>query len=402
MRVRWRPGRLLSGMATISWLVLALPSPASGQGQRPATPPTRSGVMRFRLVKIMDAQGWGQPVEVARLLVPSDWKEEGGVQWVQGMTRCPQNIIQARWRAHSPDGLSGFEILPQYSWVWSDDPMQQQTMQQSAASNLSCDAVPVMNPAEFLSSMVVPRIRQGARVVTAEPLRGLAQAEQQKLDRNYGPMVQQGLYRGVRAEAGRVRVQHSIGGRPVEEWVSATITTIAAPSANTAALMNGGMAMTASNFQVMAYNLIGTWAPQGQLDQNAKLFATMLTSLRPNPQYQAAVGAWLSNMGRIQQQGAIDRQRIWRDAQDYISKSISETYQQNQAVQDKMAEQFGQTIRGVETYVDPRSHERVELVGGYTNAWSNGKGEYILSDSPNFNPTVEFKEDWREMQRPPQ
>ena len=356
--------------------------------------------MRMRLVKIMDTQGWGQPVEVARLLVPSNWQAEGGVQWAQNMMRCPQNIIQVRWRVRSPDGLTGFEILPQYSWVWSDDQLGQQTMHSSAASNMACDANPLMNPADFLSQMVLPRIRQGARVVAAEPLRGLAQAEQQKIDATYGPMVQQGLFRGVRAEAGRVRAQYQLGNQPVEEWMSATIATIAAPSASTAALMNGGVAMTASNFQVMAYNLIGTWAPRGQLDQNAKLFATMLASMRPNPQYAAAVGAWLRNIGKIQQQGAMDRQRIWREAQDYISNSINQTYQENQVVQDRMAEQFGQTIRGVETYIDPRSNEKVELVGGYTSAWSNGKGEYILSDSPNFNPATELQEDWREMARP--
>jgi hypothetical protein len=356
--------------------------------------------MRMRVVKIMDAQGWGQPVEVARLLVPSDWKSEGGVTWAQGMTRCPQNIIQGRWRAMAPDGLTGMEILPQYSWVWSDDPMQQQTMHNSAASGMACDANPAMNPPDFLTHMVLPRTRQGARIVTAEPLRGVADAEQAKLNASYGPMVQQGLLRGVRAEAGRVRFQHSIGGRPVEEWISATIMTVAAPTANSAALMNGNMAMTANNFSIMAYNITGTWAPMGQLDQNAKLFATMLASFRINPQYQSAVAQWLNNVGRIQQQGAMDRQRIWREAQDYISSSISQTYRENQVVQDRMAEQFGQTIRGVETYVDPRSNEKVELVGGYTTAWSNGKGEYILSDSPNFNPSVELKEDWREMQRP--
>jgi len=65
-----------------------------------------------------------------------------------------------------------------------------------------------------------------------------------------------------------------------------------------------------------------------------------------------------------------------------------------------MAEQFGQTIRGVETSVDPRSNEPVELVGGYVGAWSNGKGEYILSDSPNFNPATALHEDWREMKKP--
>lgn len=357
--------------------------------------------MRMRLVKIMDSQGWGTPVEAARLLIPSDWKTEGGIQWAQGMLRCPQNIIQARWRAMSPDGLTGFEVLPQYSWVWSDDPMQQQSMQQSAASGLACDVNPVMSPMDFLARMVVPRLRQQARVVSGEPLPALSRAEQVGLDRTYAPMVQQGLMRGARAEAGRVRVQHSIGNQPVEEWLSATVTTIGAPSANSAAMMNGNMAMTATNYSVMAYNIYATWAPRGQLDNNAKLFATIFASVRPSPQYQAAAGQWLAGMARTQREGAMDRHRIWREAQAQISASIQQTYAQNQAVQDRMAEQFGQTIRGVETYIDPRSNERVELVGGYTAAWSNGKGEYILSDSPNFNPATTFQEDWRQMRRPP-
>lgn len=356
--------------------------------------------MRMRLVKIMDAQGWGSPVEVARLLVPSDWQVEGGVNWVQGMTRCPQNIVQARWRARSKDGLTGFEILPQYSWVWSDDQFSAQSMQSSAQNNLGCDANPLVNPSDFLSRMVLPRVRQGSRVVAAEPLQALAQAEQQKIAPTYAPLVQQGYLRGFRVEAGRVRAQYQLNGQPVEEWMSATIQTIAAPSASTAGLMNGNAAMTQNNFQVMAYNVVGTWAPAGQLDQRAKLFATMLASMRGNPQYTAAVGAWLRNMANIQREGAKDRQRIWREAQDYISNSIQQTYRENQVVQDRMAEQFGQTIRGVETYIDPRSNEKVELVGGYTTAWSNGKGEYILSDSPNFNPATELQEDWREMGRP--
>ncbi len=378
--------------------------PASAQQPRSRPAPvtaTGSGVMRMRLVKILDSQGWGQPVEVARLLIPSDWKEEGGIQWAQNMARCPQNIIQARWRARSPDGLTGIEILPQYAWVWSDDPMQQQMMQQSAANNMACDAYPVMSPADFLARMVVPRTRQQARVVAGEPLPAVSRAEQAGLDRTYGPIVQQGYLRGVRAEAGRVRVEHLVNGQPVEEWLSATITTIAAPSANSAALMNGGTAMTATNYQLMAYNVVGIWAPRGQLDRQARLFATMVTSTRPNPQYQAAVAQFLNNVGRIQQQAAMDRQRIWREAQQAISGSIQQTYAQNQAVQDRMAEQFGQAIRGVETYIDPRSNERVELVGGYTSAWSNGKGEYILSDTPGFNPAAALQEDWREMRRPP-
>ena len=380
---------------------VALPPTTMAQQPRPAAPrSTPGGVMRMRLVRIMDTQGFGGPVEVARLLVPSDWQVEGGVTWAQGMTRCPQNIVQARWRAHSSDGLTGFEILPQYAWVWSDDQFSQQSMQNSAANNMGCDANPLVNPGDFLSHMVLPRVRQGMRVIAAEPLPGLAEAERQKIASTYAPLVQQGYLRGFRVEAGRVRAQYQLNGQPVDEWMSATIQTIAAPSASTAGLMNGNTAMTQNNFQVMAYNVVGTWAPARQLEAHARLFATMLTSLRGNPQYAAAVGAWLRNVANIQREGAMDRQKIWREAQDYISNSIQQTYRENQVVQDRMAEQFGQTIRGVESYIDPRSNEKVELVGGYTSAWSNGKGEYILAESPNFNPATELHEDWREMKKP--
>lgn len=364
--------------------------------------PARAGgtVFRMKVVRVMDGQGWGQPVEVAHLLVPSDWKVEGGVTWAQNMSRCPQNIIQLRWRAMSPDGLTGVELFPSYAWAWSDDQMLQHSIQQAAMNNQGCDLAPLMTPPDFLARMVVPRVRQGARVLGAEPLRGVAQLEQQKLDATYGQTIAAGYLRGVRAEAGRVRLEHVVGGKPVEEWMAATIATIAAPMASSAALMQGGMSMTATSYTLNGYNVYGVWAPRGQLDANAKLFATIVASVRPSPQYQAAIGAWLANVANIQRQGAMDRHRIWREAQESISNSINQTYAQNQAVQDRMAEQFGQTIRGVETYVDPRTNERVELVGGYSSAWVNARGEYLLSDTPGFNPAQAFQEDWRELQRP--
>lgn len=356
--------------------------------------------MRMRLVKVMDTQGWGAPVEVLRLLVPSDWKVEGGVTWAQNMARCPQNIIQLRWRAVSPDGLTGFELFPGYSWVWSDDPSQQQIMHNSAMSNMACDANPAYTLPDFLVKMVLPRVRPGFRALGAEPLPKIAQMEQTKANQLYGPTIQAGYLRGVRVDAGRVRLQYQVNGQPVEEWMGGTVQAVVSPTPNTMAMMNGNSAMTSSNYQVNAYNIYGTWAPGGTLAQHDKLFATIVTSIRPNPQYLAAVGQWLRNIGKMQQQAAMDRQRIWREAQDYISNSINQTYRENQQVQDRIAEQFGQTIRGVETYIDPRSNEKVELVGGYTTAWSNGKGEYILSDQAGFDPSKVLQEDWREMQRP--
>lgn len=373
--------------------------PGSKPGGSP-TPAVAGHYARMKLVKIMDSQGWGQPVEVARLLIPSDWRSEGGANWVSEMTRCPANIIQVNFRAVSPDGLTGFEIMPAYAWSWSDDPILQQSIQNSAANNMGCDARPPMRAADFLTGLVIPSRRRGARVVRTEPLPSVAQAEQEKMAKGYAQMLQAGYLRYVKADAGRVRLEYPINGTPVEEWLSANTYVTATPMASSAGLMNGSMGRDANSFQSSAYNIIAAHAPRGELDGNAKLYAMIVASIRPNPQYQAAVSQWLSSMGRIQQQGAIDRHKIWQDAQAYISNSINQTYAENQASQNRQAEQFGQMLRGVETYIDPRSNERIELTAGWTGAWSNGKGEYILVDSPGINPAQLFHEDWREMARP--
>jgi len=95
----------------------------------------------------------------------------------------------------------------------------------------------------------------------------------------------------------------------------------------------------------------------------------------------------------------MDRQKIWHDAQQHISATINESYRRQQAAQDRAAEQFDQTIRGVETYVNPGTGEKVELTGGYNNAWVNGLGEYILSDSAGFNPNVALKGNWQQLKK---
>jgi len=125
----------------------------------------------------------------------------------------------------------------------------------------------------------------------------------------------------------------------------------------------------------------------------------VVASERVNAQYQAAVSQFLVNMGNTQLKGVMDRQRIWHDAQQQISATIIATYQHQQAVQDRLAEQWSQTIRGVETYVNPSTGTNVELTGGYDSAWVNNRGEYLLSDSPGFNPAVAFQEGWTQLKK---
>lgn len=41
----------------------------------------------------------------------------------------------------------------------------------------------------------------------------------------------------------------------------------------------------------------------------------------------------------------------------------------------------------------------VELPSGYGNAWTNGLGEYVLSDEPGFDPNRGSDQDWRKIER---
>jgi hypothetical protein len=349
----------------------------------------------LKLVKTMDREGFGQPVEAARLLIPADWKYESSVRWVN--TPCIANLVEVFGRASSPDGISGFEFFTPHSWQWTDDPAARQMAIQMPAQ--SCEMRPPVGAAEYIRRSIVPRFRQGAQMLDTQPMPQVAQAKETNARTQYAQLFQSGVLSGFRVDAARVKLRYQIGGRPVEEWISGTTLTSAMPIMSATAAMSGQMAQTTS-YTIAAEDLIATRAPAGELEGKSKLFATMVSSIRPNQQWVAAVQQVITNIGNAQIKGAADRSRIWTKASRETNEMIVRGYQERQAVQDRLATQYDQSIRGVETFVNPSTHEQVELTGGYKDAWSNGLGEYILSDSTSFNPSMAFKGNWVRLERP--
>lgn len=353
---------------------------------------------RMRMVRVMDREGWGEPVEAFRLLIPSDWKTDGGVRWVSDLG-CPNNIIHLEFRATAPDGVTGIEFLPSYTWASSDDPMMQNIIQQQAQSRAGCQIGPVAGAVDFLRQMLVPQLRREASVVSAEPLPSATTA----LQRTFATINQQYATNGLQAmrtgDVGRVRLTYTIGSRDVEEWISASVIANVSVGMNSAAALQGDYNATSRNYQLTGQEIQVARAPRGHLDSQASLFSLIFQSVQVNPRYVAAVTQFYANIGRINAQANADRARIWKEAQAHIEKTRRETNEYQQQVQGRINEQFGQTIRGVDSYIDPKSHERVELSAGYQNAWSNGKGEYILSESVNFDPRAALQEDWTMMKK---
>lgn len=104
-------------------------------------------------------------------------------------------------------------------------------------------------------------------------------------------------------------------------------------------------------------------------------------------------------MNDIQAQGAANtaRHNERMGAMDQQMRS----WEQQQSSQDRQHTQFVKAIREVETYNDG-ANGRVELSSGYDHAWSRGDGSYILSNSPNFDPSSVFQDQaWKPMEQVP-
>jgi hypothetical protein len=375
-------------------------APGAGSVVRAAAAAPAGSYFRLRLVKVMDEHGFDRPVEAFRFLVPADWQVEGGVRWT-GDIGCPYNIVEAAIRATSPDGGTGIEAFPTHTWAWNDDAMSRQVLAQGQAATgaKSCEMSPPLGAADYLKKVIVPGYRrsaEGLTVMAEEPLADMVRA----YDSAVRPqIVAMGHGIDFRVDAARVRVAYTAGGRALEEWFAGAVQQIITPAPSYAALMNGQMIYDAHQFSVTATYLYSTWAARGELESKAKLFASIVASIRIDPAWQGAVEKVITNIGNAQIRGAAERSRIWSEASREISDIQRRGYEERQAVQDRLAERWSETIRGVDTYIDPRTQERVELSGGYGEAWTNNRGEYILSDSPNFNPSVELKEDWTRLEK---
>jgi len=202
--------------------------------------------------------------------------------------------------------------------------------------------------------------------------------------------------RGIKAiaEAGKMRINYIEKGKEMEEEFYAAVCQF---------IINlPGNYYTPSYYINYWYiDLIFSFkAEKGKLDSQIKLFQTILYSLKVNPQWYAKV----ANVKEQLAQMAIQNIQAVGKIGEMISRASSEmredqqrAWEYRQLVNDKVAQNFSNYIRGVDRYYDPFAEKQVELPSGYNNAWSNNLGEYILSDDPNFNPNVGSNLTWRKL-----
>jgi hypothetical protein len=359
-----------------------------------AAAPDGRGYTRLRMVEVLDEQGFGEPVVALRFLAPADWRVEGGVRWNVPL-QCTGELVALHVRATAPDGAHGFEIFPSQVWHWSDDPSDIELWRMGASPDDRCTVAPPMGAADFLIESLPGPFRPAFEVLSVEALPAVAEA----LAAESAQM--QAMHMPFQADAAKVRVRYDAAAGPIEEWLIAGVFEIAMETFSPGAAMQGRMAMTTQR-TCSASRVFGFHAPAGRLQERERLFATMIASVQVNPVWEAALGQVALNLTQIRLQGTTDRSRIWSEAMAEIGNTQMEAWQNHRASQGRLANAWGQTILGIETYIHPATGEAVELSSGFDNAWSNGAGEYVLGDQPGFDPnTVLTDQDWSRLKRRP-
>ncbi len=318
-------------------------------------------------------------MEAFRLLIPKGWQAQGSITW----SANPALPTQSRFRFHDPDSQSELNIFPSQSYFWTDNQVFLRTNPPGSLRFGTLVARPIEMKTSFVR-IIIPNFRSGVsklRIVEQKNVPELAQLAQGQP----APGVI------ARAEGGKVRIEYQEKGRLMEEEIYAAVSQFI--TRQPGSFLSPDYSI---NYWYIDY-IFSFKAEKGKLDDQSKLFQTMIYSLKVAPQYFAKVvnvKEMLAQMAiqRIHATGRIGE--IIAQAGSDIRADQQQAWEQRQQVQERIAQNFSDYVRGVERFHDPLAGKEVELPAGYGHAWANNLGEYIVSDSPSYNPNIGSSHHW--------
>ncbi|MBI5588871.1 MAG: hypothetical protein HY881_00160 [Deltaproteobacteria bacterium] len=318
-------------------------------------------------------------MEVFRMLIPKSWKAEGEVKW----SADPALPVQSRFRFFNPSGSEELNFFPAHAFFWTSNTLFLTTNPPGSLRFGTRVAKPVALHEAFTRT-ILPDARRsmGKMVIIREnpvsELAGLARG-----------LPVQGVH--ALAEAGKMRIGYDEGGKQMEEEFYAAVSQFVTQMPGSGA--GGGYFI---NYWYIDY-VFSFRDEKGKLDSRSKIFQTMVYSLKFNQQWIAKVvnvkemitQSYIKGIKAIGQMGQMIAQ-----AGSQMREDQQRAWEQRQQVNDRIVQNFSDHIRGVERYNDSRAGKEVELPAGYGNAWANDLGEYIVSESPSFNPNIHSNQHW--------
>jgi hypothetical protein len=368
-------------------------SSAAGPSVSAATGAASGSYLRMKQVQIIahvidPALGQGTvDLPAMDLLIPSTWDFKGSV--VGNSTEgCFSDFFAMSWEATSPDGSLAFQGAPNDSWQYADDPAELRKLsdpnrRQLGLQGKPCPVKKPMTAEGYFRQIVLTVFPKDSTVVSVEPFPELNQIARRQSGL---PPADAGNAGGTRTDAIRAHVEFQKDGKALESWVTLAVVTRAFRQGR------------GSLYDCHAIDVMSLRASKGKLDANDKLFKVMISSIRPEPKWQAYSSGFIGKLYQAEAQKEASIDTMVANFQNQVAQTIMGVVANQQRGSLNSAFGADQNIRGVQTFRDPSTGSTMELSNQYDHAWLNGSNEYIMSDDPNFNPNGQLNGNWNQLQ----
>ena len=318
-------------------------------------------MMKLKTFSYIDREGTG--IEVFRMLLPENWKFEGGIRWILDNPGMPAIVM---FRVGNE--IDEFEVFPNQSFYWTND-FTISMMFPRGSRYFGNEIQPPVGPIDALRNIVIPRFRGGLelKIIKEEPLAELAKI-----------LKVEGKGNGA-----RIRIEYERNGILMEEDIYCIVELYeySTPSF---------IGITKNIFWLVDY-IFSFKSIKGKLEDN-KILQTVAFSFKLNPlwynKYKQII-QYLAQMQIRQIRNVGELSRIISQTSNEIREDNMRDYYARGDIMDRVMKESSHTIRGTEEYYDETQGKNVELPSGHDDIWANSLGYYILSDNPNYNPNID-------------
>ena len=330
-------------------------------------------MVKYKTASFIDTQGIG--AKAFTMLVPVDWQTSGEIKWILDNPAMP---AFGSFKAWNPNGAEEYNYYANQAYFWSDNPMIKQTFP-PGSRYFGAEVHTPLSPVEALKEIALPMFRSETKnliVVSEQQLPQLSNVIETGTDPITGVITS--------AKGGKIRIEYNLNGVLMEEEMYCVIQSLDIPVQT--------LYGTTRNVNWYMTYLESFRAAKGQLDTETKIFQTIAFSAKTDKnwlnKYNQVVNYLIQKqIQQIQSLGQLSS--IISQTSNDISDENYQAWQQTQTVNDRLAHDFSNNILGVQTYNNPIDGSTVDLPSGHSNAWTNSLGDYILSDSPSYNPNLE-------------
>jgi hypothetical protein len=359
----------------------------SAANNHPETNPTAqttqnsATITKYKTVSFIDSQGIG--TKAFSMLIPTEWQSSGNIKWVLDNPSMPAS---GSFKAWNPNGADEYNYYANQAYFWSNNPMLQQTFP-TGTHYFGAEVRTPLSPTQALKEIALPNFRNNVQnlvVISEQQLPELSNIIKTGTDPATGVITS--------ANGGKIHIEYTLNGVAMEEEMYCIIQSQDIPVQT--------LYGTTRNINWYMTYLESFRAAKGQLDPETKMFQTISHSAKTDAnwlnKYNQVVNYLIQRqIQQIQTLGQLSN--IISQTSNEISDTNYQAWEQTQQINDKIATDFSNYIRGVETYNNPIDGSKVDLPSGHEYAWANSLGDYILSDSPNYNPNLESNLDWQQM-----